>query len=221
MTFDHEYGMWDAAYVLGSLSESDYREFETHLDDCLLCQDAVSDLSEMPAVLSLLDQEDFLGSDLESNDLTVAVDRELSAGLVAAGVVHQVNGAADHRSTQASVAVIQPPETVFPIFRPGNYAPVPDELTEFDLPVDGSIPPELNGWYLRNGPNPREAGGHWCTGDGMVHGVRLENGRAAWYRNRWVRTESFEHPLPLFNADGSTPARPTRTSSGTPARPWR
>ncbi|WP_200900692.1 carotenoid oxygenase family protein [Mycolicibacter heraklionensis] len=199
MTFDHEYGMWDAAYVLGSLSDSDHDEFETHLDECPFCQDAVSELSEMPAVLSLLDEDDFA----ESNYVTA--DGELSAGLAAAraGVSRQVNGAAEHQQSGASVAVIQPPETVFPIFRSGNYAPVPDELTAFDLPVEGSIPPELNGWYLRNGPNPREAGGHWCTGDGMVHGVRLENGRAAWYRNRWVRTESFEQPLPLLNPDGS------------------
>lgn len=64
MTFDHEYGMWDAAYVLGSLSDSDYREYETHLDECPLCQDSVTELSEMPAVLSLLDQEDFTEPDL-------------------------------------------------------------------------------------------------------------------------------------------------------------
>ncbi|HUO38331.1 MAG TPA: carotenoid oxygenase family protein [Mycobacterium sp.] len=94
-------------------------------------------------------------------------------------------------------------ETVVPFFRAGNYAPVADELTAFDLPVEGAIPPELNGWYLRNGPNPREATQHWFTGDGMVHGVRLENGRAAWYRNRWVRTESFERPFPVYNPDGS------------------
>ena len=94
-------------------------------------------------------------------------------------------------------------DTIAPFFT-GNYAPVPDELTEFDLPVEGAIPSELNGWYLRNGPNPREATGHWFAGDGMVHGVRLENGRAAWYRNRWVRTESFERPLPIYNiSDGS------------------
>jgi carotenoid cleavage dioxygenase len=37
----------------------------------------------------------------------------------------------------------------------------------------------------------------------MVHGIRLENGRAAWYRNRWVRTESFDSPAPLYNDDGS------------------
>jgi carotenoid cleavage dioxygenase-like enzyme len=85
----------------------------------------------------------------------------------------------------------------------GNYAPVADELTEFDLPVHGAIPAEIEGWYLRNGPNPREGTGHWFTGDGMIHGVRIENGRAAWYRNRWVRTDSFEKSFPLYNADGS------------------
>ncbi len=88
-------------------------------------------------------------------------------------------------------------------YQRGNYAPVADELTEFDLQVEGTIPPELDGWYLRNGPNPREATGHWFSGDGMIHGIRVENGRAAWYRNRWVRTDSFEKGIPLYNADGT------------------
>ena len=34
----------------------------------------------------------------------------------------------------------------------GNYAPVPDEITEHNLPIEGAIPPEIDGWYLRNGP---------------------------------------------------------------------
>ena len=88
-------------------------------------------------------------------------------------------------------------------FRRDNYAPVADELTEFDLTVEGAIPAELDGWYLRNGPNPRQATGHWFSGDGMLHGVRIEAGRAAWYRNRWVRTESFEKAFPIYNADGT------------------
>ncbi|MCV7280904.1 carotenoid oxygenase family protein [Mycolicibacterium flavescens] len=88
-------------------------------------------------------------------------------------------------------------------FERGNYAPVPDELTAHDLPVQGAIPAELDGWYLRNGPNPRQASAHWFTGDGMIHGVRIEGGRAKWYRNRWVRTESFIEDFPLYNADGT------------------
>ena len=37
----------------------------------------------------------------------------------------------------------------------------------------------------------------------MIHGVRIEGGRAAWYRNRWVRTDSFKEDFPLYNADGT------------------
>jgi carotenoid cleavage dioxygenase len=88
-------------------------------------------------------------------------------------------------------------------FRRGNYAPVDDEVAQTDLPVEGAIPAELNGWYLRNGPNPRQATAHWFVGDGMIHGVRIEDGRAKWYRNRWVRTESFDTDTPLYNADGT------------------
>jgi carotenoid cleavage dioxygenase-like enzyme len=90
-----------------------------------------------------------------------------------------------------------------PFYQRGNFAPVPDELTDFDLQVEGTIPQELDGWYLRNGPNPREASGHWFAGDGMIHGIRVEDGRAAWYRNRWVRTDSFEEHFPLYNEDGT------------------
>ena len=62
-------------------------------------------------------------------------------------------------------------------FEVGNYAPVPDEITEHNLPIEGAIPPEIDGWYLRNGPNPRFASSglhHWFDGDGMVHALRVE-----------------------------------------------
>lgn len=73
----------------------------------------------------------------------------------------------------------------------GAFAPVTEEITAFHLPVTGAIPAHLNGRYLRNGPNPLgiEEGPHiWTLGEGMVHGVRLREGRAEWYRNRWVRS---------------------------------
>jgi carotenoid cleavage dioxygenase len=88
-------------------------------------------------------------------------------------------------------------------FQVGNYAPVADELSQEGLPVEGAIPADLDGWYLRNGPNPRQATAHWFTGDGMIHGVRIEGGAAKWYRNRWVRTDSFVDDFPLYNADGT------------------
>lgn len=76
----------------------------------------------------------------------------------------------------------------------GLYAPVTEEVTAFDLEVTGELPIELDGRYLRNGPNPLgpidPAHHHWFIGDGMVHGIRLRDGRAEWYRNRWVRSSA-------------------------------
>jgi carotenoid cleavage dioxygenase len=76
----------------------------------------------------------------------------------------------------------------------GYLAPVADEIDATDLPVEGALPPELCGRYLRNGPNPRpgeELPPHWFLGHGMLHGIRLRDGRAEWYRNRWVRTKAL------------------------------
>lgn len=76
----------------------------------------------------------------------------------------------------------------------GNHGPVLHEITapESELDVTGTIPAELNGRYVRNGPNPLVAPDpdtyHWFIGDGMLHGLRLREGRAEWYRNRWVRS---------------------------------
>ena len=78
----------------------------------------------------------------------------------------------------------------------GNWAPVHDELVEQDLKVDGVIPPELQGTYVRTGPNPKTGSSpHWFMGDGMVHGVRLAGGKAEWYRNRFVETPNITEPL--------------------------
>ena len=81
----------------------------------------------------------------------------------------------------------------------GNYAPVTEEVTAVDLPVIGELPVDLTGRYLRNGPNPAgpvdPATHHWFAGDGMVHGLRLREGRAEWYRNRWVGSPSIARQL--------------------------
>jgi anti-sigma factor RsiW len=55
---NHRYAMWDAAYVLGSLSSTDRREFEAHMADCPSCREAVAQLSGMPALLSRLDRNE-------------------------------------------------------------------------------------------------------------------------------------------------------------------
>jgi Putative zinc-finger len=52
----HPYALWDAAYVLGSLSGSERREFEAHLKGCPSCADAVGGLGGMRALLSQIDR---------------------------------------------------------------------------------------------------------------------------------------------------------------------
>src|ERR1700752_2429916 len=83
-------------------------------------------------------------------------------------------------------------------FLHGPFAPAQEEITAFDLPVTGSLPAGLTGSYLRQWPNPlglddpgyRFREGHWFLAPGMVHGVRLRDGKAEWYRNRWVRSKA-------------------------------
>ncbi|MDP9095446.1 MAG: carotenoid oxygenase family protein [Pseudomonadota bacterium] len=74
-------------------------------------------------------------------------------------------------------------------FLVGVHAPMTSEMDLEDLPVTGIIPPGLHGRYLKMGANPvcpDPAAHHWFLGDGMVHGIALEGGRATWYRNRWI-----------------------------------
>ncbi len=83
-------------------------------------------------------------------------------------------------------------------FLEGVHQPVADEATLENPPVTGAIPPELDGCYMRNGPNPISANPathHWFIGDGMIHGLRLKDGAALWYRNRWVRSGSVSKAL--------------------------
>lgn len=72
----------------------------------------------------------------------------------------------------------------------GNWAPVLDELDVSKLTIRGELPKNLNGTFIRTGPNPaHETPPHWFLGDGMVHGIRLEGGKAKWYRNAFIKTD--------------------------------
>ncbi|MBX7481375.1 carotenoid oxygenase family protein [Qipengyuania qiaonensis] len=79
-------------------------------------------------------------------------------------------------------------------FLGGVHTPLTEEFTLDNLDVMGSIPAELDGRYVRIGPNPfgeGSKGHHWFVGDGMVHGVRLKYGKAEWYRNRFIRSRDL------------------------------
>ena len=83
----------------------------------------------------------------------------------------------------------------------GNFRPVAEEVTVTELKVEGSIPPELRGLYVRNGTNSSSGvAEHFFGGDGMIHGVRLENGKAGWYRNRYIDTPVYRKETGGFRA---------------------
>jgi anti-sigma factor RsiW len=60
---EHDYAMWDAAYVLGALADADRLEFETHLVGCASCRRAVTELTAVSPLLSLLDYDHVVAPD--------------------------------------------------------------------------------------------------------------------------------------------------------------
>lgn len=96
-----------------------------------------------------------------------------------------------------------------------NFAPVMVECDAPDLIVRGELPANLTGTLYRNGPNPMfpPLGNHhhWFLGEGMIHAINLEDGKAS-YRNRWVRTEQY-------NAQREAGERLVGTAFGEPRKP--
>jgi hypothetical protein len=69
----------------------------------------------------------------------------------------------------------------------GNYAPVKKDLMHEigpSLIKEGAVPKDINGVFLKNGPNPvfmpSHGRHHWFDGDGRIHGFRIKDGKA-WY----------------------------------------
>lgn len=83
------------------------------------------------------------------------------------------------------------------------FGPVNAEVTAEDLTIlAGEVPKDLDGVYMRTGPNPRVlAGGrpHWFDGDGMIHGAEVRDGKIS-YRNRWVATTGLQMELAAGHA---------------------
>ncbi len=72
----------------------------------------------------------------------------------------------------------------------GVFEPQVREVDTPDLIIEGELPAEIEGTYIRNGPNPRfnPLGDYLypLDGDGMLHRVQIRDGRAR-YTNRFVR----------------------------------
>ena len=79
-------------------------------------------------------------------------------------------------------------------YRTGPWRPQTTEWDADDLTaVEGEIPADLDGVYLRNTENPLHPAlkfYHPFDGDGMIHVVGFRDGKA-FYRNRFIRTDGF------------------------------
>ncbi|MBA3538316.1 MAG: carotenoid oxygenase family protein [Deltaproteobacteria bacterium] len=110
-------------------------------------------------------------------------------------------------------------------YRTGAWQPTFVEYDADALEVlEGAIPAELDGVYLRNTENPVMGSigrYHPFDGDGMVHAIRFANGRAS-YRNRFVRTAGLAAELaagePLWAGIIESPAKSQRDGWGARGR---
>ncbi|MEO3786839.1 carotenoid oxygenase family protein [Actinocorallia sp. B10E7] len=79
-------------------------------------------------------------------------------------------------------------------YRTGPWRPQTTEWKADDLEVEGEIPADLDGVYLRNTENPvhpaLDGRYHPFDGDGMIHIVGFRDGKA-FYRNRFVQTDGL------------------------------
>lgn len=102
-------------------------------------------------------------------------------------------------------------------FLNGPFAPWTEESEGYDLEVSGKIPEDLAGALFRTSSNPRFQPRntdryHWWEGDGMVAGIYLRDGKAA-FRTSWVATDSMKVEVEQGEAvysgfvNGGTPGR--------------
>ena len=114
------------------------------------------------------------------------------------------------------------------VYLGGNFAPITEEITAENLAVVGELPRALNGRYVRNGPNPitppNNRTYHWFIGDGMVHGIRLKDGRAEWYRNRYVGSKQVSKHRGIADITGpnwnNSPYGPNTNVAGFAGTTW-
>lgn len=114
----------------------------------------------------------------------------------------------------------------------GGFAPVLQEQVCDDLVIEGEVPQDLNGLYVRNGPNRQfNAPGryHFFDGDGMLHALRFDRGRVQ-YRNRWVHTQGLQEERAAGRAlwqgvkdppRRDRPDQPLKNTANTDVKFWR
>ena len=77
----------------------------------------------------------------------------------------------------------------------GIYAPT-EEVERTQFKIQGQIPEQLTGILLRIGPNPihveNPALHHWFSGEGMIHGLKIEHGQVQWFKSKYIATDTVQ-----------------------------
>lgn len=102
----------------------------------------------------------------------------------------------------------------------GAWAPTNEEWNGEELEVEGRIPLDLHGTYLRNAENPlHEPLGryHPFDGDGLLASIHFEGGRAS-FRSRFVKTDGLkaeqEAGRALWSGIAEMPPKSERPGTG-------
>lgn len=85
------------------------------------------------------------------------------------------------------------PTDTFFHYLTGYFKPLRHESSVNNLPVVGTLPSDLKGTFMRNGPNPQFKPLTYTypyDGDGMIHALYFVDGRVS-YRNRYVITNEL------------------------------
>lgn len=150
------YLTWDAAYVLGSLSSTDRREYEAHLETCERCRSAVAELSGVPALLAKIDLDDVRALDEDEPDtpplrpqvLESILDkvrwrRRRSRLLTSAAV------AVAAALLAVGLVIVMRPETIGLQTNPPQAAPGLEMTKVSDTPINATITMTGFGWGTR------------------------------------------------------------------------
>ncbi len=200
---------WLQAYLGNKSEDKDFQELYEALESLMYSDGALdSQEKELLAELAATDvaiaqsrqltlQRRFMSMMLDSKFLAGVVQMErssiVSQTAIGTGYYARVPYQVISRfSSTASTKILA--DDMAKLYLTDNFAPVKKEITADNLTVEGELPKELEGMFLRNGPNPqfKPIGlHHWLDGDGMLHCVEISNGKAS-YRNRYIRTDGFK-----------------------------
>ena len=102
--------------------------------------------------------------------------------------------APEQKNTKKSVVEAVPtPPSINPSVQ-GCFKSLETEYSYWVDDIEGVIPKDLEGTFLRNGPGRLDLGGesigHWFDGDGMIAATTFTNGKAH-FKNRYIRTQKY------------------------------